>query len=1022
MVRIIIRTRIENLRPKLGREVITHDELRRAFIDEVLMPYLRQETGLLADIKMERKIRGGYYDSRIGGLYFEFKKPGEGIEEGIEKAQEKYIPEERKKSEKIDFFITDGYEAAHVNFEGKVIERGRADELGGRLSELLDIHYRGVIEPEDILDALGPDSSLYLDHTRLLWSIITEHSENPTVKQSYEMWKRIYAEAANLSGDAKRAVKKQAKDLNLSLQNTEEIRKFLFITQTYFSVLMKLMIGKVSGLVRGEDVSKWLQRRDSPVESYRIIRDSFLIKGVAEHDLFDWFIYPARKSKETSDKISDALLKLASTVDVIDYSSVKTDLLRDIYQRSFEKEMRIAMGEFYTNEKLVDEVLDSVVYGGKEILDKTLLDPTCGSGTFLIKAIERFRKVAERKGLDGSEILERITEQINGFDLHPFAVTMARTNYLIAISGLLEDQTPAFIKKLEIPVYWTDSLTTFSNESVTNELTVRAMPFEEELFLPNPKEVDLKTVFEKLEEALSGIRWKEERFLDEFDQEIRGKFEKTLSDLYYFFEKKENSMWLPTLRNTLKVLELRKECDYLVGNPPWVRKRNVDASLRERLSESFDFYKEMWNPPLKKYRYFRGSMDYSVAFVESGLGYLRKKGKLGFVITSNVIRSLYAGNFRKKLTKDCRIIEIKDYAFSKENLFEGAQNAPLILSFEKDIPEENEVRVSIVNRSGRWKRWKINQEELPLLENDSRSPWILIPPKGVAAVKKMIKGDKMLGNLYQTNMGVKTAANSIFWIDKLKKTDRWPEIAFVETTGGRGVESQKIRIETEVIRPLLRGRNIDDWNFNVENYILWTHSDETGEVRNNLPPRVKSYFMEDEIQKKLKKRSDYSEEDPVWKIFRSSKKKLTNKVAFQSVAKTIEAVFVPSKYRDEKLSERKLIASTSVYFISGAREDISYSLAALLNSSPVRAYVASYVTKTGGLYCTHKAYHLGLVPLPQKVKEGKSELLSLSKKLHEIEGKDEKLLRELDERVAELYGLTEDELKTMKDFLGFFVN
>lgn len=718
---------MENLRPSLGSEVVTHDELRQAFINDVLMPYLRQETGLLADIKMERKIGEGYYDSRIGGLYFEFKKPGKGVAKGIEEAQEKYITEQE--DEKIDFFVTDGYRAAHVNSEGEVVERGRADDLAGRLRELLEIHAKEIIEPEDLLDGFGPDSVLYQEHTKLLWNILNEFNENRVVKQSYDMWKRIYAEAANLSSDAKRAVKKQAKEFNLSLQNTEEIRKFLFVTQTYFSILMKLMTGKTSGVAREKSINGWLQRKDSPIDSYRTIKDWFEMEGVVEHDLFDWFIYPARESKEVSNKISDSLLKLASTVDVIDYSSVETDLLRDIYQQSFNEEMRIAMGEFYTNEDLVDEVLDSVEYEKEKILDGKVLDPTCGSGTFLIRAIKRFREAAVEKGLDESEILEKITENIIGIDLHPFAVTMAKTNYLIAISDLLKGKSPKFIKKLEIPVYWTDSLTTFSDESLADELTVQAMPFKKELFLPNPKEVDLNMVLDKLENALTGIGMSKERFLDEFDEDVRLKFENTLSELYEFFQKKENNMWFPTLRNALKIYELKGNCDYLIGNPPWVRRRNVEESLRKRLDNEFDFYQGAWRPELENIRIFISSRDYALAFVEEGKNYLRGGGNFGFVITASVIRSLYSGKMREELLKNTTLLKIVDYSLSKVQLFEGAENKPLILAFEKHPPsKETKVEIEMVNRREKRKRWKVKQKSLPLIEENLSSPWMVVPP------------------------------------------------------------------------------------------------------------------------------------------------------------------------------------------------------------------------------------------------------------------------------------------------------
>jgi type I restriction-modification system DNA methylase subunit len=100
---------------------------------------------------------------------------------------------------------------------------------------------------------------------------------------------------------------------------------------------------------------------------------------------------------------------------------------------------RKAMGEFYTNDRLVDEVLDNLGYVGEDVLvDATLLDPTCGSGTFLFHAIRRFIQSGEEAGLNDLQIARGVGENINGIDLHPFAVAMGRTNFLLALATTVD--------------------------------------------------------------------------------------------------------------------------------------------------------------------------------------------------------------------------------------------------------------------------------------------------------------------------------------------------------------------------------------------------------------------------------------------------------------------------------------------------------------------------------------------------------------------------------------------------------
>jgi hypothetical protein len=88
-----------------------------------------------------------------------------------------------------------------------------------------------------------------------------------------------------------------------------------------------------------------------------------------------------------------------------------------------------------------------------------LLDPACGSGTFLVMAINRIRaryeQNRERYSVDEGDLCRKILSNVIGSDLNPLAVMAARTNYLIAIRDLIRH-----VDKVEIPVYLCDSIMT----------------------------------------------------------------------------------------------------------------------------------------------------------------------------------------------------------------------------------------------------------------------------------------------------------------------------------------------------------------------------------------------------------------------------------------------------------------------------------------------------------------------------------------------------------------------------------
>ncbi|NHV97326.1 MAG: hypothetical protein HA494_06015 [Thaumarchaeota archaeon] len=97
-------------------------------------------------------------------------------------------------------------------------------------------------------------------------------------------------------------------------------------------------------------------------------------------------------------------------------------------------------------------------------LDLRLLDPACGSGTFLVLAIGRLRRYVEEHWVDKGTALRRITKNIVGFDLNPLAVIASRTNYLIALGDMLRERGD---EPIEIPVYLADSILVERRQTLT---------------------------------------------------------------------------------------------------------------------------------------------------------------------------------------------------------------------------------------------------------------------------------------------------------------------------------------------------------------------------------------------------------------------------------------------------------------------------------------------------------------------------------------------------------------------------
>ena len=79
------------------------------------------------------------------------------------------------------------------------------------------------------------------------------------------------------------------------------------------------------------------------------------------------------------------------------------DLLKMLYQQLFPETVRHDLGEYYTPDWLAELVIERVGYDGNP--DKRVLDPACGSGTFLVMAINKVRDYADKHMIPKHELL-----------------------------------------------------------------------------------------------------------------------------------------------------------------------------------------------------------------------------------------------------------------------------------------------------------------------------------------------------------------------------------------------------------------------------------------------------------------------------------------------------------------------------------------------------------------------------------------------------------------------------------------
>ncbi len=132
-------------------------------------------------------------------------------------------------------------------------------------------------------------------------------------------------------------------------------------------------------------------------------------------------------------------------------SSLGKDYFKTFYQQLLPREVRHALGEYYTPDWLAEYLMQLV---GERAKDGRIIDPACGSGTFLLHALRKQRQTLSVCQEDRATQLSRLLHSVVGIDVHPLAVAAARLNYALAIVDLLHPGAPL----PELPVYQADSI------------------------------------------------------------------------------------------------------------------------------------------------------------------------------------------------------------------------------------------------------------------------------------------------------------------------------------------------------------------------------------------------------------------------------------------------------------------------------------------------------------------------------------------------------------------------------------
>lgn len=476
--------------------------------------------------------------------------------------------------------------------------------------------------PREVHERLGAESSSHqLDYSTLS-ALYAASRELPTVQVKRQLWAKLLRSA-------------------LGTQFTDD--DTLFLEHTLLVNSAEIIAHSVLGLDTAQLAPATL-----------LSGDQFAIAGlhgVVDRDFFDWVLeVPGGEGFVTS---------LARRLSRFDWSAVEHDVLKVLYESVISAETRKSLGEYYTPDWLAYEVIQEAV---TDPVRQRVLDPSCGSGSFLFYAVRRYLAAADEAGLSLAEAMHNVSSHVIGIDLHPVAVALARVTYLLALG---RDRLSSPERgELSVPVYLGDSLgwdqrhdlLSFGHMVIPTEtgdqLLTSELRFPDHLLSDAARFDELvhALVNESGRAAFSNAKRKTSRLSEgtirrlaiaEVDADVLAENFVRLRQLH---EDDRNHVWSYYIRNVARPTWLSREenrVDVLVGNPPWLSYRHMSSGMQE-MFRGMAKERGFWHNETTATH-----QDLAGLFIARAVErYLAVGGRFAFVVPNPVVDRDYWSGFR----------------------------------------------------------------------------------------------------------------------------------------------------------------------------------------------------------------------------------------------------------------------------------------------------------------------------------------------------------------------------------------
>ncbi len=536
----------------------------------------------------------------------------------------------------------------------------------------------------------------------------------------------------------------------------------------------------------------WFKQADRILSLFRTAcheADELYNGGIFDINLYDELNYDG-----------DVLDRIIGILGDFNFEEIDADVIGRIYEiylgtvLSVEEEIRgkkrtklstdyterKKLGQYYTPKFVVDFIVKNTL--GKLLEGKTpeevskikILDPACGSGSFLIRAFDYLKDYyvgyndqqmskIKKNGvgnmnnyIENGEIVDYnhkiLRENLHGVDLNDLSVQICSIN--LWLRALEKDKK---LEKLSKNILHGNSL--MSGVETKEELTKYKIELKETARLRKKiKEYYGKELNKKEQEDLEGMESK----LKELRNKINAPLNENLKKYFENLDLVHPFNWEVEFTEVFDPDKPKEEqgFDVVIGNPPYIRPHKISVNIKKYFWDFFDVFKE--------------KSDIYNCFIQRGIDLVVEKGFISYIVSDTWLSLQSFKELRKYMLDNCRILSL---VMLPKKVFQDATVETMIFIMEKNsnLKERSNNIISVVKYNEKENKFEeIN--EIPQKEfMDDPSYAFTIKWSKVSSdiISKITKEGVVLGDIVNIRNGIATGDDPRFIVkSKEKKEDK----------------------------------------------------------------------------------------------------------------------------------------------------------------------------------------------------------------------------------------------------------